>query len=158
MIAQALAEAAVRAGHHVIFIGSMQGQDRNYFEGSSLFDRVYFLETTGVVNQKGLQKIKALWRIFRAFLAARRILKEQKIEATYSVGGFSSAAASLAALSRRTPLFIHEQNAVEGRLNRLLKPYATSFLSAYAKDTPIKGYPVKEIFFAANLIYTVETL
>jgi UDP-N-acetylglucosamine--N-acetylmuramyl-(pentapeptide) pyrophosphoryl-undecaprenol N-acetylglucosamine transferase len=42
---------------------------------------------------------------------------------------------------------MHEQNAVEGRLNSLLKPFAKRFISAYDKDSFIKGYPVKEIYY-----------
>lgn len=147
MIAQALVEAAVAEGHEAIFIGSTHGQDRRYFESHSSFSHVYFLETTGVVNQKGLGKLKALFKIFKAFLASRKILKKHKVQATYSVGGFSAAPASFATLSRFIPLFIHEQNAVEGRLNSLLKPYAKRFISAYDKKSPIQGYPVKEVFY-----------
>ena len=147
MIAQALVEAAVADGHEAIFIGSAHGQDRKYFGERSSFSHVYFLKTTGVVNQKGFGKIKALWRIFLAFLESRRLLKEHQIQATYSVGGFSAAPASFAALSRFIPLFIHEQNAVEGRLNSLLKPFAKSFISAYNANSSIQGYPVKETFF-----------
>ena len=146
MIAQALLEAAVSQGHEVVFIGSTQGQDRKYFEHGSAFSHVYFLPTTGVVNQKGLGKLKALYKIFRAFLTSRMLLKMHKVDATYSVGGFSAAPASFATLSKKIPLFIHEQNAVEGRLNALLKPYATRFISAYNSDSIIKGYPVKEVF------------
>ena len=146
MIAESLVEAAVENGYEVIFIGSTKGQDQKYFQNHSAFSHVYFLETTGVVNQKGLGKIKALWKVFRAFLKARRILKEHKIQATYSVGGFSAAPASFASLSRFIPLFIHEQNAVAGRLNALLRPYAKSFISAYENESKIKGYPVKSIF------------
>ena len=79
MIAESLVEAAVNAGHEVIFIGSTKGQDRNYFESHSAFSHVYFLETTGVVNQKGFGKLKALWRVYKAFLKARKILKEHNI-------------------------------------------------------------------------------
>jgi UDP-N-acetylglucosamine--N-acetylmuramyl-(pentapeptide) pyrophosphoryl-undecaprenol N-acetylglucosamine transferase len=147
MIAEALVEAAVADGHEAIFIGSTHGQDRKYFESHSSFTHVYFLETTGVVNQKGLGKLKALYKIFLAFLRSRKILKEHKIQATYSVGGFSAAPASFATLSRFIPLFIHEQNAVEGRLNALLKPYAKRFISAYDKNSPIKGYPVRDVFY-----------
>ncbi len=147
MIAQALVEAAVIEGHEVIFIGSTHGQDRKYFESHSSFSHVYFLETTGVVNQKGLGKLKALYKIFRAFLTSRKLLKKHKIQATYSVGGFSAAPASFASLSKFIPLFIHEQNAVEGRLNSLLKPYASRFISAYDENSPIQGYPVKEVFY-----------
>jgi len=147
MIAQALVEAAVIQGHEVVFIGSTHGQDRKYFASHSSFSYVYFLETTGVVNQKGIAKLQALFKIFKAFLKSRKILKKHKIQATYSVGGFSAAPASFATLSRLIPLFIHEQNAVEGRLNSLLKPYAKRFISAYDKNSPIQGYPVKEVFY-----------
>lgn len=146
MIAQALVEAATLKGHEVIFIGSTNGQDKKYFEHNSAFSDVYFLETTGVVNQRGLGKLTALYKIFKAFLSSRAILKKHKIEATYSVGGFSAAPASFATLSLSLPLFIHEQNAVTGRLNSLLKSYATRFISAYDKDSSIKGYPVKKSF------------
>jgi len=147
MIAEALVEAAVIEGHEAIFIGSTHGQDRKYFEFHSSFSHVYFLETTGVVNQKGFGKLKALWKIFKAFLTSRKLLKKHQIQATYSVGGFSAAPASFATLSRFIPLFIHEQNAVNGRLNALLKPFASRFISAYDENSSIKGYPVKEVFY-----------
>ncbi|SFV70148.1 UDP-N-acetylglucosamine--N-acetylmuramyl-(pentapeptide) pyrophosphoryl-undecaprenol N-acetylglucosamine transferase [hydrothermal vent metagenome] len=146
MVAEALAEAAVSDGHEVIFIGSQNGQDKKYFAENSPFSYVYFLDTTGVVNQKGVDKLRALGKIFKAFRFSRKLLKKHKIQATYSVGGFSAAPASFASLSCFIPLFIHEQNAVKGRLNALLKPFAKSFVSAYDQDSPIKGYPVKEIF------------
>ena len=147
MIAQALAQAAVNEGHELTFIGSTKGQDKKYFEFHSDFSHVYFLETTGVVNQKGLKKFVALFKVFRAFFKARAILKKHNIVATYSVGGFSAAPASLASISKFIPFFIHEQNAVEGRLNKLLKPFAKRFISAYTNDSIIKGYPVKDILF-----------
>ena len=147
MIAEALAEAAVSEGHEVIFIGSTSGQDKKYFEKNSPFSHVYFLQTTGVVNQKGIGKLKALYKVVRAFVRARKILKKHKIQATYSVGGFSAAPAAFGTLSLFIPLFIHEQNAVQGRLNSLLKKYAKRFISAYDETSPIQGYPVKEIFY-----------
>jgi UDP-N-acetylglucosamine--N-acetylmuramyl-(pentapeptide) pyrophosphoryl-undecaprenol N-acetylglucosamine transferase len=159
MIAEALAEAAVADGHEVIFIGSINGQDRKYFEEYSPFSHVYFLNTTGVVNQKGFGKIKALLKVVKAFFQARKILKKHKIQATYSVGGFSAAPAAFATLSRFIPLFIHEQNAVPGRLNGLLKSYAKSFVSAYDESSPIKGYPVKEVFYkTAHLREDLKTI
>ena len=147
MIAQALVEAAISEGHEAIFIGSTSGQDRKYFEGHSPFSYAYFLPTTGVVNQKGFGKLKALYKVFKAFLIARKILKKHHIQATYSVGGFSAAPASFASFSNFIPLFVHEQNAVVGRLNGFLKEFSRRFVSAYEKTSPIKGYPVKESFF-----------
>lgn len=159
MIAQALVEAASKAGHEAIFIGSTKGQDRKYFEHDNRFERVYFLETIGVVNQRGFGKLKAIFKVLRAFLQARKVLKSHSIDAVYSVGGFSAAPASFASLASHIPLFIHEQNAVAGRLNKLLKPYAKSFISAYDDSSCIKGYPVKEIFYKTarvrNMLKTI---
>ncbi len=152
MVAEALAKSAIKNGDEVIFIGSQKGQDRKYFENSSLFSAVYFLSTSGVVDKKGLKKLSSLFNIFKAFLRAREILKNHQVEATYSVGGFSSAPASLASLSSSIPLFIHEQNAVTGRLNSLLKRFSKSFISAYDKSSKIKGYPVNDIFFQTQRV------
>ncbi len=146
-IAKALEEVCISRGHEAVFVGSTSGQDRMWFEGYSGFSHAYFLETTGVVNQKGLGRLKALWRVFSAFLRARKILKQHRIDAVISVGGFSAAPASLAAISRLLPLFIHEQNAVEGRLNRLLKPFAKAFFSSYDADSPVTDYPVSQLLF-----------
>lgn len=146
-IADALCCAAIARGHEVIFVGSTSGQDRMWFEQHSSFFHAYFLESSGVVNKRGLAKIKALYKIFAAVLESRKILKKHKIQAVISVGGFSAAPASFASFTLRLPLFIHEQNAVVGKLNSILRPYAKSFISAYEKDSPIQGYPVKEVFF-----------
>ena len=159
MIAEALVSAAVSAGHEVIFIGSTTGQDRKYFESHSQFSNVYFLQTTGVVNQKGLGKLKALFKVFIAFVKSRSILKKHNIQATYSVGGFSAAPASIASITKSIPLFIHEQNAVTGRLNSLLKPFSKSFISAYDPSSPIKGYPVKDLFFQTQRVrHEIKTI
>ncbi len=146
-IAAALQEALVQRGHEAIFIGSTSGQDRMWFEEYSGFSYTYFLPTTGVVNQRGWRKLTALWRIFRAFLRSRKLLKRHHIKAVISVGGFSAAPASFAALSRFTPLFIHEQNAMTGRLNRMLKSYAKGFFSSYDEASPVKAYPVANVLF-----------
>ncbi len=147
MIAEALVEAAVKDGHEVIFIGSTSGQDKKYFAEHSKFAYVYFLDTTGVVNQKRFAKLKAIFKVIKAVFQAGTILKKHNIEAVYSVGGFSAAPASFATISMAIPLFIHEQNAVAGRLNSLLKPFAKSFISAYDKTSLVHGYPVKDVFY-----------
>jgi UDP-N-acetylglucosamine--N-acetylmuramyl-(pentapeptide) pyrophosphoryl-undecaprenol N-acetylglucosamine transferase len=131
----------------LVYIGSTQGQDRAWFEEDEAFAAKYFLETKGVVNQRGLGKVVSLWMMFKAFLQARRLLKKHDASVVFSVGGFSSAATALAAKSMGIPLVIHEQNAALGSLNRVLKPYADAFISSYLEESPIKAYPVKAVFF-----------
>lgn len=131
----------------LIYIGSTKGQDRQWFEGDSDFFKTYFLETRGVVNQGLAGKFKSLFKILTSALEVRKILKEHQASAVFSVGGFSAAPAAIAAKLSGIPLVIHEQNAALGSLNKLLKPYAAAFISSYLEESPIKAYPVKQIFF-----------
>jgi len=131
----------------LVYIGSEKGQDRQWFENDNSFEAKYFLQTKGVVNQKGIGKIQSLWMMFKAYIQARKLLKEHDAKVVFSVGGFSSAATAFAAKTSGVPLVIHEQNAALGSLNKLLKPYADVFISSYLEESPIKAYPVKEIFF-----------
>ncbi len=144
---------------NLVYIGSEKGQDRQWFEDDGDFEAKYFLQTKGVVNQKGIGKIQSLWMMFKAYLQARKLLKEHDAKVVFSVGGFSSAATAFAAKTSGVPLVIHEQNAALGSLNKLLKPYADVFISSYLEESPIKAYPVKEIFFDnARIREKVETV
>jgi UDP-N-acetylglucosamine--N-acetylmuramyl-(pentapeptide) pyrophosphoryl-undecaprenol N-acetylglucosamine transferase len=147
MIAQALAEAAQELNIETIFIGSTSGQDQKYFAHSSLFNATYFLDTTGVVNKKAFGKLFALSKVFKGFLLSIKLLRKHRIDAVISVGGFSAAPASFAALATKTPLYIHEQNAKTGKLNALLQRFSKAFFSSYDPSSSIKPYPVREIFF-----------
>ncbi len=151
-IADIFCKALVQRGHKVIFIGSISGQDRMWFGDNKIFSNTFFLNTSGVVNQDKLGKIKSLFKIFLAVIQSRKILKQHNIDAVISVGGFSSAPASFASFVIKIPLFIHEQNAVAGKLNSLLKPYAKLFLSVYEKNGKKYGYPVKDEFIQSARI------
>ena len=143
----------------LIYIGSTKGQDKQWFENDDDFKEKYFFDTRGVVNQKGLGKLKSLWMMFQSMLEARKLLKKHQAKVVFSVGGFSAAATAFAAKSMGIPLVIHEQNAAFGSLNKLLKPYANAFISSYLEESPIKAYPIKEIFFEnAHVRQQVKTV
>lgn len=158
-IAAALLEALKEKGHEAIYIGSTSGQDRTWFDKELRFEKCHFLDTSGVVNRKYLGKLWALFKIFRAVIRSRKILKQEKIDAVISVGGYSAAAATFAAYTKQIPFFIHEQNAVMGRLNTMMKPYARAFYSSYDVNSPIKDYPVRDVFFkTAHLRKEIKTI
>ena len=143
----------------LIYIGSTQGQDKQWFGDDKDFKEKYFFDTRGVVNQGLMGKIKSLFMLFKATMKARELLKKHNAKVVFSVGGFSAAATAFAAKLTGTPLVIHEQNAALGSLNKLLKPYAKVFLSSYLEESPVKAYPVKEVFFEnAHIREKVETI
>jgi len=131
----------------LIYIGSQKGQDKAWFKDDNDFLNRYFLNTRGVVNQNFFGKIKSIFMLISAIKESVKLLKKHKAKVVFSVGGFSSAPTAFASKIVGIPLVIHEQNASMGSLNKLLKPYADTFISSYIQDSPIKAYPIKDIFF-----------
>jgi len=143
----------------LIYVGSTKGQDKQWFENDDDFSKKYFFQTRGVVNQGALGKVKSLWMMFKAMLDSVKILRQHKATVVFCVGGFSAAPMAFAAKLTGTPLVIHEQNAALGSLNKLLQPYATHFISSYLEESPIKAYPIKQIFFDnAHVRSSVKTI
>jgi len=97
--------------------------------------------------------------LIKATMKARKILKNADAKVVFCVGGFSAAPTSFAAKLLGIPLIIHEQNAAIGSLNKLLRSYATAFISSYEESSPIKAYPIKKEFFEKSRIRNeVKTL
>ncbi|WP_456456854.1 undecaprenyldiphospho-muramoylpentapeptide beta-N-acetylglucosaminyltransferase [Nitratifractor sp.] len=134
-------------GRRLVYVGSTSGQDRRWFGEDETFGTKYFLETRGVVNQGLGGKIRSLRMLAGAVKKSMGILRKQEAAVVFSVGGYSAAPTALAAKMLGIPLVIHEQNAVPGALNRLLKPFAAVYLSAFEEESPVRAYPIDEIFF-----------
>ena len=64
------------------------------------------------------------WWLACALVTARRLLREHAVDCVVSTGGRPSLPVGLAARSLGVPLFLLEQNAVTGRANRWLLPFA----------------------------------
>ena len=143
-IAKVIKEELNKKGIKLIYIGSTSGADKAWFENDEGFEAKYFLPSSGVVNKKGFGKINSLIHILKLSYKAKKLLKKHRIQAVFSVGGYSAAPASFAAILSYTPLFIHEQNAHIGSLNRLLKPFAKRFFNTFIYNDP---YPVEDVFF-----------
>ena len=137
---------------NLIYIGSTKGQDQAWFKKDTQFQSTHFLNTQGVVNQGLIGKVKSLFMLISATLKARKILKQAKAKVVFSVGGFSAAPTSFAAITLGIPLVIHEQNAAIGSLNKLLRSRAKAFISSYEEHSPIKAYPIKNEYFEKSRI------
>lgn len=106
-----------------------------------IFSATYFLPTSGVVDKRGIAKILSLLHHLKSLKKIRAIFAKHDIKAVISVGGFSAAPASIGAIVFGKPLFIHEQNAIKGRLNGLLSPFARRVFSSFGKRRV--PYPIK---------------
>jgi UDP-N-acetylglucosamine--N-acetylmuramyl-(pentapeptide) pyrophosphoryl-undecaprenol N-acetylglucosamine transferase len=153
-IAKALKTELLNRNHQVIFIGSKNGQDIKWFENENGCIEKIFLNSYGVTNRKGLKKILSFFNLIKLAFHLKPVFKKYPISAVISVGGYSSAPASFASIFFRTPLFIHEQNSLIGKLNKILKPFAKEFFSSYLETSKVKDYPIPNVFFQTARIRT----
>ncbi|QKF72519.1 N-acetylglucosaminyl transferase [Aliarcobacter faecis] len=147
-IADVFIDEFVKRGFEVIYIGSTYGQDRTWFENDKRIKEIIFLNTSGVVNKKGIKKIFSLLNIFYKAFYCLKILKKYEVKKVISVGGFSAASASIATIFKKDcELFLHEQNSKIGALNQKTLKYTKKAYSSFHNFSPVKDYPVDLKFF-----------
>ena len=158
-IAKAIKEELNKRKIKPIFIGSINGQDKEWFENDKDFEEKYFLKSSGIMNKNFIGKIISFFNILKLSINCRKIFKKHNIEKIITVGGFSSAPASLTAILMKKNIYIHEQNSIIGKLNNLVKPYAKEFFSSYTKESKIQDYPIDDKFFeTARIRKKIKTI
>lgn len=153
--AHALAAELRSRGHGVLLITDDRGaRFPGLFEGVP----VHILPA-GRLGGGPIGWLKALGSVVRGRAEAKRLLRpdayrNHKPDAVVGFGGYPAFPALLAASSLRIPTVLHEQNAVLGRVNRLLAGEAAAIATAYPEverlkpkyedKTVVVGNPVRE--------------
>jgi UDP-N-acetylglucosamine--N-acetylmuramyl-(pentapeptide) pyrophosphoryl-undecaprenol N-acetylglucosamine transferase len=146
--AEALARVLVDRGWRVILATDSRGDQyaQNFpAEKRIALDAATF-KTTDPVGM-----VRGGFKILQGVLQARTAFKRIAPSVVVGFGGYPSLPSLLAALSQGLPTVIHEQNAVLGRVNRLLAPRVGAVACAFptlkrapAKITPhVVGNPVR---------------
>ena len=130
--ALALGEALSRRGDQALFIGSDQGIETRLVPQAGF--ELVALPSRQVMGRGRLGRALGVLAILAAVRGAQRALREFDADAVISLGGYAAMPASIAAVLRRTPLFLVAPDAVPGRVARLSARFArivfTGFESA----------------------------
>lgn len=102
-------------------------------------------------NMKSLAGLVSLFHILRGAIQSYFILQKFKPDIVIGSGGYVAAPVLLAASALKLKVFIHEQNAVPGRMNQFMAQFAdriaVSFASTAAffpaEKTIFTGYPLR---------------
>ncbi len=147
-VADTFIEEFHKRGIKSIFVGSVNGQDKSWFENDKRLKKAIFLDTKGVVNKNFSGKIKSLLKIFSAMGRCNDLFSKHNVKIVISVGGFSAAPAAFSSiLTFGCKLYIHEQNSVMGKLNEVTSKFATGVFSSFDNKSLVKDYPVSNEFF-----------
>jgi len=131
----------------VVYVGSANGQDKEWFDKDRDFFRSYFLNTSEESDKSFFQQITSFFSLWYAKREAIKIIEELNPKVVFCVGGYSAVPMAYAAKKMNIPLVIYEQNAYVEEINRELRSYAKYFISPYLNDSPVSTYPVKKDFF-----------
>ena len=125
--AHALAAELMRRGHVVALVTDARGAKiPGLFEGVD----VHVLPA-GRLGGGVLGWIKAAKGIWQGRGAAKNLIRAFEPDAVVGFGGYPALPTLLAALSLKLPTALHEQNAVLGRVNRLLARRVDALATAY---------------------------
>jgi len=148
--AHALAEELMRRGHRVALVTDDRGA-----RIPGLFDGVQVhILPAGRLGGSPAGWLKALRNIFTGRAMASRLYETFRPSAVIGFGGYPALPALLAANRDRIPTLIHEQNAVLGRVNRLMAGRVAAIATAYetvqrlskrdAAKSHLVGNPVRD--------------
>jgi UDP-N-acetylglucosamine--N-acetylmuramyl-(pentapeptide) pyrophosphoryl-undecaprenol N-acetylglucosamine transferase len=138
--AHALAEELMRRGHKVVLVTDARGA-----RIPGLFKSVdVHVLPAGRLGGGALGWPKAAKGIWQGRQAAKALIRQSEPAAVVGFGGYPALPTLLAALSTKIPTALHEQNAVLGRVNRLLARWVKVLATAYRRvdRVPAKVEPV----------------
>jgi UDP-N-acetylglucosamine--N-acetylmuramyl-(pentapeptide) pyrophosphoryl-undecaprenol N-acetylglucosamine transferase len=127
--AHALADELLRRGHHVALITDQRGA-----RIPGLFDNVpVHVLPAGRLSGGPIGWLRAARAVLTGRAMAGRLYGTVHPSAVVGFGGYPALPALLAARSNRIPTVIHEQNAVLGRVNRLMASRMDAIATSYEK-------------------------
>ena len=152
--AAALAVELARRGHQVALVSDERGvRFPGLFEGVETH-----VLPAGRLGGGPIGYLKAARQMLAGRAMARKLYKQLRPAAVIGFGGYPAFPALMAAFSARIPTVIHEQNAVLGRVNRLVAGRVAAIATSYDKvermkpgweaKTHLTGNPVREAVLA----------
>lgn len=140
----AVADVLRTRGWQIAWLGAQGGLEEQLVPKRNI--PLHCLPITGARGKNLMTRVRAPFRLLASVWRAHRIIREFAPHAVLGMGGYASGPGGLAAWLWRTPLVIHEQNAVAGLTNRVLAYVATRALCAFpgalAADRVV-GNPVR---------------
>lgn len=141
--AQAVARELVRRGCRVVVI--TDGRGHNYgqaFPGAEIAT----VPSATFSGRGALGRVSALATIVWGVIAALRKFLRLRPMAVVGFGGYPSLPVMMAASIARIPAALHEQNAVPGRVNRLLARRVTRIAASFPFARFAPPHPEKIVF------------
>ncbi len=153
----AVARALADRGHQVAsieLVGSERGLETRLVPAAGF--ELTTLPGRGFERRLSLRNLRSAVSLLVAFGKAWRLLGRRRPQVVLSVGGYASVPCALAAVLRRVPIVVAEQNAAPGAANRLMGRFARACAVSF-EGTPlpravVTGNPVRPEVLAIDRV------
>ncbi len=145
--ALALARLLRAASYEVVWLGTQRGLEARVVPAENL--AIEWLAMSGLRGKGAATLLLAPFKLAQSIWQAWRIVRRIRPRLVVGFGGFVTGPGGVAAWLVRTPLVIHEQNAIAGYSNRCLAHIARRVLVAFpgafpgGVDAHLVGNPVR---------------
>ena len=145
--ARALGLELNRRGNMVILVTDLRGEKIV----ATFREFIVNFVPSGTLSAPGLaKKIGALWRIFLGTVESYSMFRKMKPAAVVGFGGYPSFPAMLAAKLAGIPICVHEQNAVMGKANARVVPWAAAVALSFEDTKGLDRRRTKEVVVTGN--------
>ncbi len=127
--ALAVAAQLQRRDVPVIWLGTRSGLEARLVPAKGI--DIHWISVAGLRGKTLLQTLIGPLKLLRSCWQSLRLVRRLQPQAVLGMGGFVSGPVGIAALCLRTPLVLHEQNAVAGMTNRWLSGRASRVFAAW---------------------------
>ena len=146
MPAHALAAELIARGHRVALITDARGA-----KIPGLFDGVQtHILPAGRITKNPLTWLGGARAILKGRGMALRLFETFKPSAVIGFGGYPAYPALIAARAAKIPTAVHEQNAVLGRVNRMVANWVNAIATSYPDVAQIKERNLKKVALVGN--------
>ncbi len=148
-IARELAETV--PGCEVLFVGTARGLESRIVPAEGF--RLLTIRSAGITGKRIMSRLKGMALLPVSLAQSWGMLSRARPVLVVGVGGYASGPVLAAAVLRRVPTLIHEQNYVPGATNLWLAPYVTQVAVTFPETIArlkgrgvVTGNPVRREF------------
>lgn len=149
-IAIARALEQMKPGTEILFVGALGRMEMDLVPKAGY--RIEGLDISGISRKKLYKNFSLPVKLLRSISKSKQIIARFQPNVVVGVGGYASGPALWAAVRKKIPALIQEQNSYPGITNRILAKYVDKICVAYtgmeqyfpAKKIVVTGNPVRQ--------------
>lgn len=129
----------------IIFIGTTRGLENDLVPRAGY--ELKTIEAYGLSKKLSIENVKRMYKTWRGYGEAKKIIKECKPDIVIGTGGYICGATIMAAHSLKIPTMLHESNAFPGKAIKMLAKKTDAILVSFKEAIP-------RIKKAKHVVYT----